>query len=199
MRRAAWLSILVGAVAIVTFSLFFGGVTWLVDAVQNWQPRPSKDSDMAWLLPLVIWMAIIMRNDDPSPAIRSASDDIRAELRSLRRAIDDIRTEMVRHRPKRVAAGLRGEAAGLAMTNVTSMACYRPTPAAHLDDDESAVLRVVHDARGFFKSSGLSACDVMQRLKWSGKARHAKVEEVFAALARLDLVTVLPSGHVRRK
>jgi hypothetical protein len=103
MRRAALVTLLIGVAAVVTFALFYGGAAWVIDIVSNWpKPQPAKDGALGWWpFAFCIWMAVIMRNDDPSPAIRSAASDIRDEMRELRRAIQDVRAEMVKHRDKR--------------------------------------------------------------------------------------------------
>jgi len=96
MRRAALVTLLIGVAAVVTFALFYGGAAWVIDIFSNWpKPQPSKDGGVGWwLIPWCIWMAIIMRNDDPSPAIRSAASDIRDEMRRLRSDLADIRREI---------------------------------------------------------------------------------------------------------
>jgi len=50
----------------------------------------------------------------------------------------------------------------------TSLHCYTPAPSSQLTRSEQAILRVLRDARGFYRSSGLTAADVRHRLGRSG-------------------------------
>lgn len=84
------------------------------------------------------------------------------------------------------------------MTNVSSMVCWRSTPRAHLNEVEKQVLRTLHDARGFFKSSGLSIADVMKRLGLKSAKDAELVEVILYSMERTGLAKRLPSGNWRR-
>lgn len=87
------------------------------------------------------------------------------------------------------------------MNNVLrpTFVCFRDTPEAHLDSDEKAVLRVLKDARGFYKSSGLSIPDLMKRLGWKTAESALEIQALLLSLERLGLAKKLSSGNWRRK
>lgn len=86
------------------------------------------------------------------------------------------------------------------MSNVLrpTFVCFRASAEAHLDSDEKAVLRVLKDARGFYKSSGLSIPDLMKRLNWKTAESALEIQALLLSLERLGLAKKLSSGNWKR-
>ena len=73
--------------------------------------------------------------------------------------------------------------------------CYQETPAAHLSVEERAVLQVIREARGFFATRGLTASDVVLRLRHHPDIRKPNPQRARVVCKRLEkagLLTRMP-------
>lgn len=73
--------------------------------------------------------------------------------------------------------------------SVPTFACFAPNPAAHLTPTQARVLSALRQAKGFFRSSGLTVTDIAHRLHNSLTSR-----EIRSALTSLSALKPIRSG-----